>query len=88
MKEENHTQSLGIKLSGRPLPSVFEAFGSITSTVEEIVVMALSASTHHPAPQKNGRKRKREKKGGQPGIGPHQHQTAARSLHLARLSDL
>lgn len=58
MKEENHTQSLGIKLSGRPLPSVFEAFGSITSTVEEIVVMALSASTHHPAPQKMAEKEK------------------------------
>lgn len=66
---------------------MFEVFGSITNTVEETVVMALSASTHHPVPKKTAEKEKGEAREVSTGIGPYQHQTVC-SLHLARLGDL
>lgn len=88
-RRKSHSE-FGHKAQWETLPSMFEVFGSITDTVEEIVVRALSASTHHPAPKKTAEKEKGEAREVSTGIGPHQNQTAAAvcSLRLARLRDL
>lgn len=62
-KKISHRACGEIKLRGRPLPCLFEAFGSITSTVGKNSCNGTVSLHPPPYSQKNSRKRKRGRKG-------------------------